>query len=132
MAASESAVERPVLDLSRDAEVCAAVLDPSLVAYLAGASSLGEYQRWLAEEGAKRRDVAVRLAVARRVITVFRAENRLALAEPWLRESGAAAGDIPARVIRERGDDEAIFATVDKAAGQWLEQRRRQRAAFSG
>jgi len=122
MTASVSAVERPVLDVSRDAEVCAAVLDPSLVAYLSGAGSLGEYQRWLSEEGEKRRDVASRLAAARRVIAVFRAENRLALAEPWLRESGAA-GDIPARVIRDKGDDEAIGTMVAEAASQWLKQR---------
>jgi hypothetical protein len=120
MAVSASAVP----DLSRDAAVCAAVLDPSLVAYLANAGSLGEYQRWLAEDGEKRRDVATRLAVARRIITLFRAENRLALAEPWLRESGAADGDIPARVIREKGDAEAIGAAVEEAAVRWLKHRR--------
>ncbi|WP_133872826.1 hypothetical protein [Paractinoplanes brasiliensis] len=123
MAASASAVEGPVLDLSRDAKVCAAVLDLALVAYLAGANSLGEYRHWLSEDSEKRRDVASRLAAARRVIAVFRAENRLALAEPWLREVGAA-GDIPARVIRDKGDDEAIGVMVAEAASQWLKQRR--------
>ncbi|GID26895.1 hypothetical protein C8E87_1981 [Paractinoplanes brasiliensis] len=112
-----------MLDLSRDAKVCAAVLDLALVAYLAGANSLGEYRHWLSEDSEKRRDVASRLAAARRVIAVFRAENRLALAEPWLREVGAA-GDIPARVIRDKGDDEAIGVMVAEAASQWLKQRR--------
>jgi hypothetical protein len=123
MAASVSAVEQPVLDLSGDAEVCAAVLDPYLVAYLAGADSLREYERWLSGEGEGRRDAAPRLAAARGVIAVFRAENRLALAEPWLRESGEA-DDIPARVIREKGDDEKVGLMVTEAASQGLKQRR--------
>lgn len=123
MTASVSAVERPVLDLLRDSEVCATVLDLSLVAYLAGAGSVGELQRWLAEEGDNRRGIGSRLAAARRVIAIFRAENRLGMAEPWLRESGAA-GDVPARVIRDKGDDEAIGAMVAEAASQWLRQRR--------
>jgi hypothetical protein len=123
MAASmPTATERPVQDVSRDADLCAAVLDPSLIAYLAGARSLGEYRRWLSGDAETRRRIASRLAAARRVIAVFRAENRLAMAEPWLRELGAA-DDIPARVIRDKGDDEAIGAMVAEAASQWLKQR---------
>jgi len=123
MAASLSGVERPVLDLSKDAEICAAILDSHLVAYLAGADSLAQYQGWLAGQGERERDPVPRLAAARGVIAVFRAENRLALAEAWLREPGAADG-VPARVIREKGDDEKIGMMVAEAASQWLKQRR--------
>ncbi|NMO54074.1 hypothetical protein HH310_23180 [Actinoplanes sp. TBRC 11911] len=111
---------------SRDAELCAAILDPSLIAYLAGARSLGEYRRWLSSDVAMRR-VAPRLAAAGRVIAVFHAENRLAMVEPWLREAGAA-GDVPARVIRDKGEDEAIGTMVAEAASQWLTQRQPQAA----
>ena len=116
-----SVVDRPISDVSRDHDVCAAILDPSLVAYIAGARSLAEYRRWLTGDVDHHRRIASRLAATRRVIAVFRSENRLAMAEPWLREADAA-GDVPARVIREKGDDEAIGAMVAESASQWLKQ----------
>lgn len=106
--------------------MCAAVLDPSLVAYIAGARSLAEYRSWLTGDADTHRGIASRLSATRRVIAVFRAENRLAMAEPWLREAGAV-GDIPARVIRDKGDDEAIGGMIAEAASQWLNQLRQGR-----
>jgi hypothetical protein len=127
MAASmPTAVDRPMSDVSRDHDVCAAILDPSLIAYIAGARSLAEYRLWLTGDVDTRRRIASRLSATRRVIAVFHTENRLAMAEPWLREAGAV-GDIPARVIRNKGDDEAIGAVIAEAASQWLSQLRHGR-----
>jgi hypothetical protein len=117
-----TATERSVADMSRDAELCATVLGAPLTAYIAGADSVDEYRRWLSGDGEARSRIAPRLAAVRRVITVFRAENWLSMVRPWLREAGAA-GDIPARVIRDKGDDEAISAMVAEAASQWLRLR---------
>ncbi|WP_213013436.1 hypothetical protein [Paractinoplanes toevensis] len=117
-----SVADRPIRDVSKDNDVCAAILDRSLIAYIAGARSLAEYGLWLTGDANTRCRIASRLLATRRVIAVFRAENRLAMAEPWLREAGAA-GDIPARVIRDKGDDEAIGAMVADAASEWLRQR---------
>lgn len=123
MAASlPTAAERPTQDVGRDAELCAAILDPSLIAYIAGARTLSEYQRWLSTDETRQR-IASRLAATRRVIAVFRSENRLSMVEPWLREV-SATGDVPARVIRDKGDDEGIGAVVAEAANQWLRLRR--------
>lgn len=126
-ASTPTTVDRPNPDVARDHDVCAAVLDPSLIAYIAGARSVAEYRSWLTGDTETRRRIASRLSAVRRIIAVFRAENRLGMAEPWLREAGAA-GDVPARVIRNKGDDEGIGAVVAEAATQWLKQRQPQAA----
>jgi hypothetical protein len=75
-----------------------------------------------------RRQISPRLAAARQVILAFRAENRVAMALPWLREVGAAGDDAPARLIRGKGDDEGTANTVVQAARAWVSQRRPQPA----
>ena len=113
--------------MTRDATLCAEVLDESVVVYLAGADSVADYRRRLTGSEEDQLRVASRLAAARRVILVFDAENCLSLAGPWLREFGAA-GDTPARLIRDKGDDEKTGAVVAEVAEQWV---RRQVSAGS-
>jgi hypothetical protein len=123
MAAILSALSRRQLsDMTSDADLCAEVLDEGLVAYVAGADSIDDYRRRLAGSDYDRVRVAVRLAATRRVILLFDAANCLFLAEPWLREHGAA-GDTPARLIRDKGDDDKIAAIVAEAAEEWLARR---------
>jgi hypothetical protein len=113
---------RQVSDVMSDARLCVAVLGQPLTAYLAGADSLGQYRQWLADGDQLCQRIAPRLAAGRRVIMAFRAENEVAIAGPWLREVGPA-GDVPARVIRDKGDDEAVGGVLADAAGQWLNSR---------
>jgi hypothetical protein len=111
-------------DIMSDADLCTAVVGEELTAYVAGAESVGQYRRWLAGDAAGRRLIAPRLAATRRVVLAFQAENAVGLCQPWLRDVGAAAGDIPARIIRDKGDDEAVGAVLAEAAGDWLRRRR--------
>src|SRR5690348_5277023 len=123
MAAILSVSARPRLsDVTSDADLCAELLDEGLVAYVAGAGSLAEFRRWLSGSEADRLRIASRLAAVRRVILAFDAENCLPLVEPWLREVDAT-GEIPARLIRDRGDDDKNGAIVAEAAEQWLKRR---------
>jgi hypothetical protein len=116
-------------ELSRDADLCSAVLGEHLTAYLAGADSVAELRSWLAgTDDEVRRQLTPRLAAARHVILAFRAENKVAMARPWLREVGAAGDDAPARLIRGKGDDEGTANTVVQAAKAWVRRRRPQPA----
>jgi hypothetical protein len=117
-------------ELSHDADLCSAVLGEQLTAYLAGADTVPEFRSWLAAgtDDEVRRQISPRLAAARQVILAFRAENRVAMALPWLREVGAAGDDAPARLIRGKGDDEGTASTVVQAAKAWVRRRRPQPA----
>jgi hypothetical protein len=116
-------------ELSRDADICSGVLGEQLTAYLAGADSVAEFRSWLAgTDDEVRRQLTPRLAAARHVILAFRAENKVAMARPWLREVGAAGDDAPARLIRGKGDDEGTASTVVQAAKAWVRRRRPQPA----
>jgi hypothetical protein len=119
-------------ELSRDADLCSAVLGEELTAYLAGADTVPEFRSWLAgTDDEVRRQVTTRLAAARQVILAFRAENKVAMALPWLREVGAAGDDAPARLIRGKGDDEGTANTVLQAAKAWVRWRGPQPAALA-
>lgn len=111
-------------DVNRDARLCTEVLGEPLTAYLTGADVLSEYRRWLAGDDESRRRIAPRLAAGRRVIQAFRADDATAMAQPWIREAGVAGGHMPARLIRDKGDDEAVGADLADAAARWLSARR--------
>ena len=114
-------------ELSSDADLCSAVLGEQLTAYVAGADSVAEFRSLLAgTDDEVRRQLTPRLAAARHVILAFRAENKVAMARPWLREVGAAGDDAPARLIRAKGDDEGTASTVVQAAKAWVSRRRPQ------
>lgn len=116
-------------ELSHDADLCSAVLGEQLTAYLAGADSVPEFRSWLTgTDDEVHRQIAPRLAAARQVILAFRAENKVTMALPWLREVGAAGDDAPARLIRGKGDDEGTANTVVQAARAWVRWRRPQPA----
>ncbi len=110
-------------DIMSDADLCAAVVGEELTAYVAGAESVGQYRRWLAGDAGRRRLIAPRLAATRRVLLAFQAENAVGMCQPWLRDVGAA-GEVPARIIRDKGDDEAVGAVLAEAAGDWLRRHR--------
>jgi hypothetical protein len=117
-----AATRRQLSDMARDADLCAEVLDEGMVAYVTGARSIAEYRRWLSGSDEERLRAASRLAAVRRVILAFDAENCLPLVEPWLREVDAT-GEVPARLIRDKGDDEKVGAVVAEAAEQFLKRR---------
>jgi hypothetical protein len=114
-------------EMTSDAELCHQVVDDRIVAYITGAESIDDYRRQLYGSVETRMRIALRLAILRRVILLFDAENRLFLVEPWLREFGAA-GDTPARLIRDKGDDDKVSAIIAEAAEAWLNRRRRDEA----
>jgi hypothetical protein len=85
---------------------CVALLGEDLTAYIAGAASVGEFNRW---RGDRRRwaEVADRINGAVEVAHAFARANRLGAASGWLREVGAAgiSGRTPARLLREASQD---------------------------
>ena len=109
-------------DLMSDAGLCAAVVGEELTAFVAGAESVGQYRRWLSGDAAHRRLIIPRLAATRRVLLAFQAQNAVGMAQAWLRDVGA--GEIPARIIRDKGDDEAVGTLLAEAADDWLRRRR--------
>ena len=120
--------DRPDADVAADARLCEAALGEPLAAFIAGAESVGQYRSWLSGCDEVLRPIAARLATARRVILVFDAENQSGLAAAWLRDVGAAA-EVPARMIRHKGDDESVGAHLAEAAATWMSRRR---PAFAG
>jgi hypothetical protein len=121
-AISPARTHRQQSDVARDADLCRAVLEERLIAYLCGADSVDEYREWLASGDQTDLRIALRLAITRRVILLFDAANCLPMAAPWLREFGAA-GDTPARLIRDKGDDDKVSAIITEAVEQWLARR---------
>lgn len=107
--------------IAADADLCSAVLGPELTAYLADADTVGDLRsRLTGTDDEARRPTAARLEVACSVILTFRAANRVAMTQPWLREVGAAGDHTPARLIRAKGDDEGTAHLVLHAAREWL------------
>lgn len=94
---------------------CLTLLGEELTAYIAGAASVGEFQRWRADRR-HRREIEERLRGAADVAETFARANRLGAAAGWLREVGAAgvAGRSPARLLRE-ATGEAVKRVVDAA-----------------
>ncbi|WP_432989001.1 hypothetical protein [Dactylosporangium sp. CA-233914] len=98
---------------------CVALLGEELTAYIAGASTVGEFQRW---RGDRRRwaEFAGRVQGAVEVADAFARANRLGAAAGWLREVGAAgiAGRSPARMLREATGD--TLKRVIEAADRFI------------
>jgi len=94
---------------------CVALLGEDLTAYIAGATTVGEFQRWRADRR-RRHAVEEHLQGAVEVADTFARANRLGTAAGWLREVGAAgvAGRSPARLLRE-ATGEGIKRVVDAA-----------------
>lgn len=115
--------DRLRIEVAADARLCEDALGEPLAAFVAGAESVAHYRSWLAGGDEELRPIAPRLAAARRVILVFDAENESALAAPWLRDVGAAA-EVPARMIRHKGDDESVGVHLAEAAAKWMSRRR--------
>lgn len=117
-----SMTDRLGAEVSADAGLCVAALGEPLTAFVAGAESVAQYREWL--DGTDQlRPIASRLAATRRVIHVFEVENDFGLALAWLRDVGAA-GEVPARMIRHKGDDESIGQQLADLATKWLAGRR--------
>ncbi len=115
---------KPTGDLGLLAKQCVRVLGADLTAYLAGADSRGQFERWLdGTEPASKELVTVRLAAGAEVIRIFAAENSLSVARHWLREIGDYA-EAPARTIRGAGFDDDTIKDVIQAATFWVNGRR--------
>ena len=116
---------KPTGDLGSLARQCVPVLGVELTAYLAGADSLGQFERWLTGDTRMPMDLgavrlaAVRLAAGAEVIRIFGAENNLSMAGPWLREIGDYV-EAPARTIRCAGFDDDAIKDVIQAATLWV------------
>jgi hypothetical protein len=84
------------------AERCVALLGEELTAYIAGAATVGEFDRWRADRR-RRHEVEERLQAAVDVADAFARANLLGSVAGWLREVGAAgvADRSPARLLRE-------------------------------
>jgi hypothetical protein len=115
---------KPTGDLGLLTKQCVPVLGAELTAYLAGADSLGQFERWLdGSESMSRALVAVRLAAGAEVIRIFGAENSLSIARHWLREIGDYV-EAPARTIRGAGFDDDSIKDVIQAATFWVNGHR--------
>ena len=120
---------KPNGDLGSLARQCVPVLGAELTAYLAGADSLGQFERWLTgSERLARELAAVRLAAGAEIIRIFGAENVLSMVGPWLREIGEYA-QAPARIIRAAGFDDDAIKDVIQAAIFWVNAHRSTAAA---
>lgn len=88
------------------ADKAIAMLGEELTAYIAGAATLGEFDRWRADRR-RRRELDDRLEPAVEVAEAFAQANLLSAVAGWLREVGAAgvADRSPARLLREATDD---------------------------
>jgi hypothetical protein len=85
---------------------CVALLGEDLTAYIAGAATVNEFNRWRGERW-RLAELTRRLRGAVEVADAFARANRLGAAGGWLREVGAAgiAGRSPAGMLREAGED---------------------------
>ncbi|BEL06300.1 hypothetical protein Q0Z83_044910 [Actinoplanes sichuanensis] len=106
-----------------DARLCELVLGESVTAYLANADSVEEHRARLRVGGDQLRGAAPRLAAVRRVILAFQIENALGSVATWLR-FGHQPDEVPARIIRDQGDDERLCAGLAEAASKWLSDHR--------
>lgn len=97
------------------AALCVTVLGADLTAYLAGAGSVDELDRWRAEPTAADHLFGVRVAAAADVIDTFAAYNRISLAGAWLREVDPELG-IPAKVLRYSAADRTAIKDLVAAA----------------
>ncbi|XVU28414.1 hypothetical protein ACQPZJ_15620 [Actinoplanes sp. CA-054009] len=121
--AALSAPDKLGVDVAADARLCEAALGEPLTAFVAGAESVVQYRAWRDGTDDERRRIASRLAAARRVILVFQIENDTRLAMAWLRDVGSAA-EVPARMIRHKGDDESVGLHLAESAARWLARYR--------
>jgi hypothetical protein len=117
-------------DLRVAAGECVPVLGEDMTAYLAGASSVAEFEAWLAgiSEPAAR-TAPSRLATVLQVLHIFAADNLSSYVKEWLRNVGAG-GMAPARTIREAAGDDHAVKDVLHAAGIWINDHRRPRAVL--
>lgn len=94
---------------------CVALLGEDLTAYIAGAATVSEFNRWRADRR-RRSEIAARLRGAVQVADAFARANRLGAVAGWLREVGAAgtAGSSPARLLRDATED-ALKRVIEAA-----------------
>lgn len=99
----------PDADLGHLAADVGTLLGRDLTAYVAGADSPRELDRWTRDgDGPIRRSALERLRTTFRVIEVFAAVNRASLAAAWLCDPRATrAGASPAQLIRDAVPDSA-------------------------
>jgi hypothetical protein len=115
-AGSRAFVSRASVD--DHAELCVTVLGAELTAYVAGATTVGEFESWFAAPRGPNAHVRRRLAAAAEVVSVFETVNQTALAAAWLREMDPA-GYVPARVLRLSEGDETSVKALLEAATFW-------------
>jgi hypothetical protein len=118
-------------DLRVAAGECVPVLGEDMTAYLAGASSVAQFEGWLAgitEPAA--RTAPLRLSTALQVLRIFAADNLSSYVKEWLRNVGAG-GMAPARTIREAIFDDHAIKDVLHAATVWISDQRQPRAALA-
>jgi hypothetical protein len=101
-----------------DAALCVTALGAELTAYVAGASTVAEFESWFAGGRRPVRQVRRRLAAAAELVGVFEAANQSALAAAWLRELDPT-GYVPARVLRISEGDETSVKSLLEAAAIW-------------
>jgi hypothetical protein len=104
--------------LAEQVDLCLTALGPDLTAYVAGADSVDEFTSWVTGEAFAPASVRRRLAAAAEVVTTFAADNRSALAGPWLTE--AQDGSVPARTLRDSAGGEATVKALLAAATAWV------------
>jgi hypothetical protein len=121
-------IDRPVIDrpgaLDDYAGRCIALLGVDLSAYLAGANSVREFQRWRGGADGSGGAAARRLAAVAEVIGVFSAENLRSAVPAWLREVGADR-ICPADRIRAIDGDDLIAKSVVHSAAHAVAALRR-------
>jgi hypothetical protein len=101
-----------------DAALCVTALGPELTAYVAGATTVAEFEAWFAGGRRPAWPVQRRLAAAAELVTVFDSANQSALAAAWLREMNSS-GDVPARVLRSSSGDDSGVKSLLEAAVSW-------------
>jgi len=100
------------------AELCVAALGAELTAYVAGATTVSEFESWFTAPARPDGRVRRRLAAAAEIISVFETANRTAVTGAWLREVDAT-GYVPARVLRLSDGDEVSVKALLEAAIAW-------------
>jgi hypothetical protein len=101
-----------------DAALCVTALGAELTAYVAGATTVAEFESWLAAERGPDWQVRRRLAAAAELVNIFESANQSALAPAWLREMDPT-GYVPARVLRLSSADAISVKALLEAAEIW-------------
>ncbi|MFI5494789.1 hypothetical protein [Actinoplanes sp. NPDC051859] len=100
------------------ADLCVTALGRPLTAYLAGATTVPEFESWFTAPTRPGYAVRRRLAAAAEIVGVFETANHTELAAAWLREVDAD-GYVPARVLRLSEGDETSVKALLETASMW-------------